>query len=44
MGFSVEGNLQNRYKVGVSYNIAQGGEYDPAVDRDFAAISFSYAF
>lgn len=44
MGLSVEGNLQNRYKVGVSYNIAQGGEYDAAVDRDFAAISFSYSF
>lgn len=44
MGLSVEGNLQNRYKVGVSYNIAQGGDYDAAVDRDFAAISFSYSF
>jgi hypothetical protein len=44
IGLSVEGNLQNRYKVGVSYNIASGGKYDPAVDRDFAAISFSYSF
>ena len=44
VGLSVDFSYLSAYKIGVGYNINTGGDYEPASDRDFAAISFSYSF
>jgi len=44
IGLSVDFSYLSAYKIGIGYNINTGGDYEPASDRDFAAISFSYSF
>ncbi|MDT7526129.1 DUF1302 domain-containing protein [Pseudidiomarina sp. GXY010] len=44
IGLSVDFSYLSDYKIGIGYNINTGGDYEPASDRDFAAISFSYSF
>ena len=44
IGLSVDFSYLSSYKIGIGYNINTGGDYEPASDRDFAAISFSYSF
>ncbi|WP_301834355.1 DUF1302 domain-containing protein [Pseudidiomarina terrestris] len=44
IGLSVDASYLSSYKIGVGYNINTGGDYEPASDRDFASVSFSYSF
>src|SRR5690554_2825764 len=44
LGLSVDFSYLSRYKIGIGYNMIDGAEFDPADDRDFAAVSFSYSF
>src|SRR5690554_1683279 len=44
IGLSVDFSYLSKYKIGVAYNITDGAAFDPADDRDFASISFSYSF
>ena len=44
IGLNVDFNYLSTYKIGVGYNINTGGDFEPASDRDFAAVSFSYSF
>jgi len=44
IGLSVDFSYLSDYKIGIGYNINTGGDYEPASDRDFATISFSYSF
>ncbi len=44
VGLSVDFDYLSAYKVGLSYNTNSGSDYEPASDRDFAAVSFSYSF
>ncbi len=44
VGLSLDFNYLSTYNIGVGYNINTGGDYEPASDRDFASVSFSYSF
>lgn len=44
LGLSVEANYLSKYRVTLAYNASQGADYDPAEDRDYASVSFSYSF
>jgi len=44
LGLSIDADYLSKYKVSLGYTASSGADYDPAEDRDFASVSFSYSF
>ncbi|RUO80327.1 DUF1302 domain-containing protein [Idiomarina tyrosinivorans] len=44
LGINLVADYLAKYRVSVGYTQYSGGDYDASTDRDFASVSFSYAF
>ncbi|EKE85252.1 hypothetical protein A10D4_02870 [Idiomarina xiamenensis 10-D-4] len=44
IGLSVDANYLSKYRISLGVTSFTGGDYDANTDRDFASVSFSYAF
>jgi len=44
LGLNLVADYLSQYKVSLGYTTFTGGDFDATTDRDFASVSFSYAF